>query len=122
MWYRLKNSLQAATLSLAVVFALMAAGHFQAAPEATASLAPTNARTLTGMTPEAEQLVIALAAKVAAAAIDEALADQPTAMRETADDTAAAPEPPRSARSRSGLRQRIPFFSFAARPARTQGS
>lgn len=121
MWQRLKNSLQALIASLAVVFGLMAGGEFRA-PPATAAAAPLPPQpTLTGMAPEAEQLIIAVAAKLAAAAIDEALAKQPTAMSPTEPSS----EPVISEsdrRSRAGLRQRIPFFSFAARPARTQGS
>lgn len=119
MWHKLKNSLQAATVSLALVFSLMAVGQMHEVLSAQTS--QQNQRTLTGMTPQAEQLVITVAAKLAAAVIDEAIADSPSAEK-VPDATNKADESQSKRRNRASLNQRIPFFSFAARPARTQGS
>ena len=120
MWHRLKNSLQAAIISLALVVTLMAGGQLEPKPAETLAPQPTS-RTLTGLPSDTEQLVIAIAAKIAAAAIDEALGEQPSAVGATPPDSAASPSE-RRAGSNAGLRQRIPFFSFAARPHRGQGS
>lgn len=122
MWHRLKNSMQAATISLALVFTLMAGGTLEPASTAEPSSLPTTGSTLTGMAPEAEQLVIAIAAKLAAAAIDEALGEQPSAMGDAPATRPTVNPTERRAGSNAGLRQRIPFFSFAARPNRGQGS
>ena len=116
MWHKLKNSLQAATVSLALVVSLMAVGQMHDVLSADSSA--QHERTLTGMTPQAEQLVITVAAKLAAAVIDEALVDAASAP----ESTEKSEQSQTQRRNRASLNQRIPFFSFAARPARSQGS
>ncbi len=107
MWYRLKSSLLTAAVATALVMAFLAVAEPNERPAAFAS--PLQG--LTGMDVESERAVFQLAVSLAALSIDAAV----EAGRDEGDSTPASQPDAPAKGSLPGVR--MPFYSFAAKPA-----
>ena len=105
MWQRLKNSMMAMAISTMAVLAVTGVGE-RNQPTAEPMLATAQRLELDTQT----QLALLIGAKLTAVVIDEVVREA-----QTAKAHAQAAQPARTAPSRD---LRMPFYSFASRPAR----